>query len=86
MSKLYMLTKPSCPNCSKLKLYLRTALNNEYQNDITIVDKEEDYEFFVKMVKKYMVLALPVLIKDDDILIDMKPELVKTFLKKHTGK
>jgi hypothetical protein len=36
------------------------------------------------MVKKYMVLALPVLIKEDDILIDMKPDLVKAFLQKHT--
>lgn len=86
MSKLYMLTKPNCPNCNKLKLYLKTVLNNKYQDDITIVDKEENYDFFVEMVKKYMVLALPVLIKEDDILIDMKPELVKAFLQKHTGK
>jgi hypothetical protein len=62
------------------------VLNNKYQHDITIVDKEENFDFFVEMVKKYMVLALPVLIKDDDILIDMKPDLIKAFLRKHTGK
>ena len=38
------------------------------------------------MVKKYMVLALPVLIKDDDILIDMSPANVKAFLEKHIKK
>ena len=47
MSKLYMLTKPNCPNCNKLKLYLKTVLNNKYQDDITIEDKEEDFKFFV---------------------------------------
>lgn len=35
------------------------------------------------MVKKHMVLALPVLIKDDDILIDMRPNQIKAFLRKH---
>ena len=86
MSKLYMLTKPNCPNCSRLKLYLKTVLKDQYKNDITIVDKEENYEFFVELVKKHMVLALPVLIKDDDILIDMKPDMVKAFLEKYAKK
>ncbi|MCD4827348.1 MAG: hypothetical protein K8Q99_06180 [Acholeplasmataceae bacterium] len=86
MSKLYMLTKPNCPNCSKLKLYLKTALKDQYKDDITIVDKEENYELFFSMVKKYMVLALPVLIKDEDILIDVSPQKVKAFLEKYTKK
>lgn len=41
MSKVFMLSKPNCPNCSKLKLYLKTALKDQYINDITIIDKEE---------------------------------------------
>jgi glutaredoxin-like protein NrdH len=86
MSKIYMLTKPDCPNCNRLKLYLHTVLKDKYKEDITVVDKEKEYDFFVEMVKKHMVLALPVLIKGDEILIDMKPELVKNFLYKHTGK
>lgn len=86
MSKLYMLTKPNCPNCSRLKLYLRTVLKDQYKDDITMVDKDENYDLFFLMVKKYMVLALPVLIKDDDILIDMSPANVKAFLEKHVKK
>ncbi len=86
MSKLYMLTKPNCPNCSRLKLYLRTVLKDQYKDDITMVDKDENYDLFFLMVKKYMVLALPVLIKDDDILIDMSPANVKAFLEKHIKK
>ena len=86
MSKLYMLTKPNCPNCSKLKLYLKTALKNQYKDDITIIDKEENYELFFSMVKKHMVLALPVLIKDDDVLIDVSPQKVKAFLEKYIKK
>jgi len=86
MSKLYMLTKPDCPNCNRLKLYLKTVLKDQYKDDITIIDKAEDFDIFVKMVKEHMVLALPVFIKDDEILIDMKPELVKSFLEKHVKK
>lgn len=86
MSKLYMLTKPNCPNCSKLKLYLKTALRDQYKDDITIVDKEKNYDVFFNMVKKHMVLALPVLIKDDDILIDVSPQKVKSFLEKYVKK
>lgn len=86
MSKLYMLTKPDCPNCNRLKLYLKTVLKDQYKDDITIIDKAENFDLFVKMVKEHMVLALPVFIKDDEILIDMKPELVKSFLEKHVKK
>ncbi len=86
MSKLYMLTKQDCPNCNRLKLYLKTVLKDKYINDITIVDKEEHYDLFVKMVKTHMVLALPVLIKDNEILIDMNPIKVKEFLEKHIDK
>ena len=57
-------------------------LKDQYKDDITIIDKAEDFDLFVKMVKEHMVLALPVFIKDDEILIDMKPELVKSFLEK----
>jgi len=81
-----MLTKPDCPNCNRLKLYLKTVLKDQYKDDITIIDKAEDFDLFVKMVKEHMVLALPVFIKDDEILIDMKPELVKSFLEKHVKK
>lgn len=86
MSKLYMLTKPNCPNCSRLKLYLKTALKNQYKDDIIIIDKEAQYDLFFEMVKKYMVLSLPVLIKAEDILIDMSPNKVKSFLEKHVKK
>lgn len=83
MSKIYMLTKTNCPNCSRLKLHLKTVLNDKYQNDITIVDKEKDYDLFFKLAKKHLVLTLPVLIKDDDILIDMHPKKIKFFIEKH---
>ena len=52
MSKLYMLTKPNCPNCSRLKLYLRTVLKDQYKDDITMVDKDENYDLFFPDGKK----------------------------------
>jgi glutaredoxin len=81
-----MLTKPDCPNCQKLKMFLKFALNNKYENDIQMVDKVANEEDFLKMVKKYNVLTLPVLIHEDDVLINVGPSQTTQFLEKYIGK
>jgi len=86
MSQVYMLTKPDCPNCQKLKMFLKFALNNKYENDIQMVDKVANGEEFLKMVKKYNVLTLPVLIHEDDVLIHVGPSQTTQFLEKYIGK
>lgn len=86
MSQVYMLTKPNCPNCQKLKMFLKFALNDKYKEDIKMVDKEADADRFVEMVKKYNVLALPVLIHEDDVLIQVGPSETTKFLEKYVGK
>ncbi|QWB95895.1 thioredoxin family protein [Mycoplasmatota bacterium] len=86
MSQVYMLTKPDCPNCQKLKMFLKFALNNKYENDIQMVDKVANGEEFLKMVKKYNVLTLPVLIHEDDVLINVGPSQTTQFLEKYIGK
>ncbi len=86
MSQVYMLTKPNCPNCQKLKMFLKFALNDKYTKDIQMIDKEADADQFVEMVKKYNVLALPVLIHEDDVLIQVGPSETTKFLEKYIGK
>ncbi|MGE4320520.1 MAG: glutaredoxin family protein [Acholeplasmataceae bacterium] len=86
MSQVYMLTKPDCPNCKKLKMFLKYALNDKYSQDIQIVDKEESTDLYLEMVKKYGVLSLPVLICEDDVLINVEPSKVTQFLEKYVGK
>jgi len=86
MSQVYMLTKPNCPNCQKLKMFLKFALNDKYKDDIQLIDKEANSDVFVDMVKKYNVLALPVLISGDDVLVNVGPSQTTQFLEKYIGK
>ncbi len=86
MSQVYMLTKPDCPNCQKLKMFLKFALSDKYKDDIKMIDKEGDSELFVEMVKKYNILTLPVLIHEDDVLIKVGPTETSKFLETYIGK
>lgn len=86
MSQVYLLSKPDCPNCQKLKMFLKFALNDKYKEDIEIVDKVANPDTFVEMVKKYNVLSLPVLICEDDVLIKVEPSQTTQFLEKYIGK
>lgn len=86
MSQVYMLAKPDCPNCQKLKMFLKFALKDKYINDIKIVDKIEQAEQYIEMVKKFNVLSVPVLIHEDDVLVQVEPSKVTNFLEKYIGK
>ena len=86
MSQVYMLAKPDCPNCQKLKMYLKFALQDKYKNDIQIIDKVEQADQYVEMVKKFNVLSVPVLIHEEDVLVQVDPSKVTNFLEKYIGK
>ena len=86
MSQVYLLAKPNCPNCQKLKMYLKFALQDKYKDDIQVVDKEEHPDQYLKMVKQFNVLSVPVLIHEDEVLVQMDPSKVTAFLEKHIGK
>ena len=86
MSQVYMLAKPNCPNCQKLKMYLKFALQDKYKDDIEIIDKQEQEETYMRMVDKHHVLSVPVLICEDDILVQVDPSKVNAFLEKYIGK
>ncbi len=86
MSQVYMLAKPNCPNCQKLKMFLKFALQDKYKDDIEIIDKVEQADQYVDMVKKFNVLAVPVLIHEDDVLIQVDPSKVTKFLETYVGK
>lgn len=86
MSQILMLTKPNCPKCQNLKMFLKFALSNKYENDITLVDQKEDQDAYLELVKKHQILALPVLIHEDDVLINCDPTPTKAFLEKYVGK
>lgn len=81
-----MLTKENCPRCVNLKNYLKMGLRDKYVNDIKIVKLEEDEENFMSYVKKHNLTQMPVLIADNDVLLDISPSKVSAFLKKHLDK
>lgn len=86
MSQVYMLAKPNCPNCQKLKMFLKFALRDQYKDDIEVVDKVEHADLYVDMVKKFNVLSVPVLIHEDEVLVQVDPSKVTNFLEKYIGK
>ena len=67
-------------------MFSKFALNDKYKDDIQLIDKEANSDVFVDMVKKYNVLALPVLICDDDVLVNVGPSQTTQFLEKYIGK
>lgn len=78
-----LLTKNNCPQCQKLKMFLEFALNNKYQNDIKVINKEQDEEAYAKLVEKHQLTTVPVLIHEDEVLSKVEPSLVVNFLEKH---
>lgn len=81
-----MLAKPNCPNCQKLKMFLKFALRDKYKSDIEIIDKEENAEHYVQLVKKFNVLSVPVLIHEEEVLVQVDPSKVTNFLETYIGK
>lgn len=83
---VYLLTKNDCTQCAQLKMFLKFGLNNKYEQDITIVNKEDDTELFDKLISQYGILTLPAMVSDGEALTRTQPSPVLTFLEKHVGK
>lgn len=82
MSKVIMLTQERCPKCVALKSFLELGLRNKYADHIEIVKREEEPERFMEYVKAHDIMATPVLISKEDVLIDTNPSKVTSFLEK----
>lgn len=85
MSKVIMLTKDKCPKCLALKMYLEKGLRNQYAEDIEVLHLEDEPDRFYDYVRKFDLLATPVLIAGQDVLLDTAPTKVNDFLKKVIG-
>lgn len=81
-----MLTKPNCPQCNALKMFLKHAMNNKYENDIEVLDQEADKTVFDTLVEKFQIVSLPAMISGDDVLRSCEPSKTMAFLEKHVGK
>ncbi|MEG0327137.1 MAG: glutaredoxin [Erysipelothrix sp.] len=83
MSKVIMLTQDKCPKCTALKSYLEMGLRNKYQEDIEVIHRQEDPERFMELVHKHSIMATPVLISENEVLVDTAPSKVSVFLEKN---
>ena len=83
---VYLLTKNDCTHCAQLKLFLKFGLNNKYESDITIVNKEDDMEMFDRLTAKHGILTLPAMVAGDEALTRTQPSPVVEFLEKYIGK
>ena len=86
MKEVILLSKPDCPQCQSLKMFLKFALNNRYEPNIEIVDKEANAEKYNELVSKHAVLSLPALVSNDEVLRKCEPSATINFLQKHVGK
>lgn len=83
---VYLLTKNDCTQCAQLKMFLKFGLNNKYEPDITIVNKEDNQEMFDRLTAEYGIHTLPAMIANGEALTRTQPSPVLTFLEKHVGK
>ncbi|QIK69701.1 glutaredoxin [Erysipelothrix sp. HDW6C] len=83
MSKVKMLTQDNCPKCVALKSFLEMGLRNKYAEDIEIVKREDNPKAFMELVEKHDLMATPVLIAGDDVLLDTTPSKVSVFLERN---
>jgi glutaredoxin-like protein NrdH len=81
-----MLTKPNCPQCNALKMFLKHALNNKYDKDIQVLDQEADKDVFQPLIEKFQIVSLPAMIVGEDVLRSCEPSKTMAFLEKHVGK
>lgn len=86
VTRVIMLTKPNCPQCQSLKMFLKLALRDKYAPEIDIIDQQAQSDRFQTLARQHAVQSLPVLIKDDDILRACGPNETIRFLETHLGK
>lgn len=73
---MIVLSKNNCPNCVRLKAFLEGALGVEF----TEINLDKQPEEFNSYREKFNFMAVPVIIKDDKILLDTAPSKVIEFL------
>ncbi len=81
MSKIKLLTQDNCPKCVQLQQFLEYGLRNQYVDNIEVIKKEEKKKEFFQLVKEHGLMSTPVLIYEDQVLVNMKPSSVSEFLK-----
>ena len=84
--KVTMLTKPNCPHCQAMKMFLARALNDKYKDDIEVFDQGEAAEKVQKFLDDYGIQAFPSMICDGDVMSGFQPSKLMNFLEKHIGK
>ncbi len=82
-----MLTKPNCPHCQALKLFLKHAMNDKYAPDIEIYDQGEQADVVQTLLDQNNIQAFPSLIASSgETLSGFQPSAVMNFLEKHIVK
>jgi glutaredoxin-like protein NrdH len=84
--KATLLTKPNCPHCQALKMFLKHAMNDAYANDIEILDLENHQTEVENLLKKHNIQSFPSMIANDDVMVGFLPSKLMSFLEKHIGK
>jgi glutaredoxin-like protein NrdH len=84
--KATLLTKPNCPHCQALKMFLKHAMNDAYANDIEILDLESHEAEVENLLKKHNIQSFPSMIANDDVMVGFLPSKLMNFLEKHIGK
>lgn len=80
---IYLLTQDGCPKCDAIKQFITKALGNSYLEKIKIVHRTENEELFRQLVKDNNIMSTPVLIADNDILLNPTISNVKEFIDKN---
>lgn len=78
--EIIILTQNNCPNCEKLKMFLKFGLRGKYDQYIKEVSKYETPELFNELVTKTEVSSTPAIVIQDEVLKDTQPTKVKEFL------
>ena len=82
-----LLTKPNCPHCQALKLFLKHAMNDKYVDDIEVFDQGEQASKVQGLLDQFNIQAFPSLIASNgETLSGFQPSAVMNFLDKHIGK
>jgi glutaredoxin len=81
-----ILTKDQCVNCQNLKLFLKMALKDRYQDNLQEVHQTLHADAFQALVKKHQIQSTPAIIMHDEVIRSFEPQAVVNFLVKHFGK
>lgn len=84
--KITMLTKPNCPHCQAMKMFLARALNDKYKDDILVLDQGESPKEVEQLLNANNIQSFPSMIADNEVMSGFQPSKLMNFLEKHVGK